>query len=85
MEILIFTLGVGMTYFMVLYPCWRAQMEKNERDFKEVYHAFKLRMVRRFYPDLRHLSFYELEEEYDIEVMFNQIGLFNPNARGLEH
>ena len=81
MEILIFTIGIALTYFMVLYPCWRAQMEKNERDFKEVFHAFKLRMVRRFYPDLRHLSFYELEEEYDIEVMFNQIGLLGRRPR----
>jgi hypothetical protein len=78
MEILIFTLGVGLTYWMILSPCWKAQHARNVRDYQEVYHAYRLRMVRRFYPELRHLSFSELEDNFDIDQAFDRIGSFKP-------
>lgn len=81
MEIFIFVIGVALTYFLVIAPCWQAQMERNRQEFEEVYHAFKLRMVRRCYPDIRHLSFAEIEETYDIDGSFDQIGLFQVRSR----
>ena len=81
MEILIYTIGVLLTYIVVLHPYWQAQIARRERDFEEIYHAYKLRMVRRHYPDLRHLSFSDLEELYDIDGSFNNIGHFRPQSR----
>jgi hypothetical protein len=74
MEICIFTIGIALTYTMVVAPYWRAQQERVQREYEEVYHAFKLRMVRRFYPEQRHLSFSELEEAFDIDASFDNIG-----------
>ncbi len=81
MEILIFVTGIALTYFLVIYPCWCAQMDRTKREFDEVYHAFKLRMIRRCYPDIRHLSFAEIEEQYDVDGSFDNIGLFAVKAR----
>lgn len=76
MEIAIFITGIVLTYTLVIAPYWKALQERAARDYEEVYHAFKLRMVRRHYPDQRHLSFAELEEEFDIEASFQNIGQF---------
>ena len=74
MEISIYVTGIALTYLLVLLPCWRAQQERLQAEFDEVYHAFKLRMVRRYYPDYRHLSFSELEDQFDIDASFHNIG-----------
>ena len=80
MEILILILGFGLTYGMILSPCWKAQRARNAREYQEVYHAYRLRMVRRFYPELRNLSFSELEENFDIDQAFDRIGSFRPRT-----
>ena len=77
MEILIFILGVGLTYWMILSPCWKAQRARNTRDCQEVYHAYRLRMVRRYYPELKNLSFSEIEENWDVNHAFDLIGTYS--------
>lgn len=76
MDICIYVIGILLSYTLLLAPWWRNQQERTRREFEEVYHAFKLRMVRRYYTEYRHLSFAELEEEFDIDASFHNIGQY---------
>lgn len=84
MEILFYGLAAVLTYYFIANPYLQYHREKSRRELEEAYHIFKLRTVRRFYPDARKMGFAELEETYDIEASYQNIGRPFQSAQNIE-
>jgi hypothetical protein len=74
MDAIIALLGLVLSYFLLLRPYWLSLRERVQDEARETYRAFQLRMVRRYYPEMQQLSFWEMEQMYDIGEAFHRIG-----------
>jgi hypothetical protein len=55
-------------------PVLRASYEVKQRNLEERFFFIKLRLVRKYYPQLHELTYTEILEEYDVESLYNDIG-----------
>jgi hypothetical protein len=58
----------------LVVPAMRnARALERERRLEQVYHL-KLRLVRRYYKELSELTYTEIADQYDVDVLWNNIG-----------
>lgn len=55
-------------------PVLRASYAEKQRSLEERFFLIKLRLVRKYYPQLHDLTYTEILEEYDVEALYNDIG-----------
>ena len=70
------TSGLICAYLIgeVVVPALRtAQRREMERRREQLY-LQKLRLVRRYYPELAELTYSEIVDRYDVEILWNNIG-----------
>jgi len=72
------TLSILCTFLLiwqVLLPLGAYYHELHARDARETYAMFKLRTVRRYYPELHKYSYEEILSEYDVNALYNNLSL----------
>ena len=74
MEPIFYILAAGLTWVYIARPYLRYHEAKARRQYDESLRLFKLRQIYRFYPQVLHLECRELEELYDIETSYQNIG-----------
>lgn len=62
------------TIVAIAAPVLRASYRQGQRDLEERFFLIKLRIVRKYYPQLQELTYSEILEEYDIDALYNDIG-----------
>lgn len=68
--------GIICAYLIgeMIVPALRtAQTKEMERRREQVY-LQRLRLVRRYYPELAELTYSEIVDQYDVEILWNNIG-----------
>jgi len=60
----------------------RASYLRAEIALEESYFHTKLRLVRRFYPQLQELTYSEIVEQYDVDALYENIGRSRHHRHG---
>lgn len=55
-------------------PVLRASYYQGQRNLDERFFLIKLRIVRKYYPQLQELTYTEILEQYDVEALYHDIG-----------
>lgn len=63
-----------LSFFFIWRPYQQYCRQESERRFAIKYKNFKLIAVRRYYPTLQQLSFSEIEEKYNLDLIYQNIG-----------
>ena len=66
-------LSVVLTLTMVVLPLARNSQAKQHRRFLAQHRAFMLVTVKRYYPELAHLSYDEIESRYNVVEAYDRI------------
>lgn len=74
MEAIFISIGTALFTLFVAVPYLHYYKLKARRDFEQGFRFFKLRQIYRFYPEVLHIDWRDLEEMYDIEASYQQIG-----------
>lgn len=67
-------LAALLTFAFVIQPVRRARLERGASDAERNLRHLRLRAIRAYYPSLAEMSFEEIEEQYDVETSFHNIG-----------
>lgn len=72
----IFASGLICAYLIaeLVIPALKAAHAKDLEKRQEQLHFTKLRLIRRYYPELQQKTYSEIDEHYDIETLWNNIG-----------
>lgn len=76
MQNAIVMLSLVMSYFWVVQPLLVYRRQRAERRYYEAFENYKLRMVRRYYPELHTWSFDEIKRTIDVDMSYDNIGRF---------
>lgn len=55
-------------------PVLRASYFQGQQNLEERFLLIKLRIVRKYYPQLQELTYTEILEQYDVDALYNDIG-----------
>lgn len=74
MVLFFLTLISSLAIYSVVLPMREYYRIKNEKDFKMKLRFLKIWAVKKYYPELSEFSLEEINEMYDIESAFQNIG-----------
>jgi hypothetical protein len=74
MNLLVLTLCALGTCMYVVYPLIAAHRARVMRDRSEKVNLLKVFAIRRYYPQLRHLTVEEIRARYQVEASYQAIG-----------
>ena len=63
-----------LTLLWVTIPILRSLRKSGEESLEEAVFLVKLRLVRKYYPELHELSYTEIAERFDIDRAYENIG-----------
>lgn len=66
-------LTVTLALAFVILPILRYQSRQDAQAFDLAYRSFKLRTVQRHYRFLRAMAPWEIEKQYDLDLLFHSI------------
>ncbi len=72
--LIISLLIISLAYFCVVSPYRRYVREQGYKKFQRQYKFFKLKAVQASYPTLQDLSLREIEEKYNLTLIYENIG-----------
>jgi hypothetical protein len=77
-----FISGVICAYLIaeLLVPALKAARAKDLEERHEQLYLTKLRIVRKYYPELDQKTYSEIVEQYDVETLWNNIGTHPRNT-----
>lgn len=77
-----FISAVICTYLIaeLLVPALKAARAKDLEERYEQLYLTKLRLIRKYYPELDQKTYSEIVEQYDVETLWNNIGTHPRNT-----
>ncbi len=58
----------------LIAPVLQQSYDRGQSELQERLMCIRLRLVRKYYPQLHELTYTEILEQYDIEALYNDIG-----------
>jgi len=74
MTLLFAVLSVYFVLSFIIAPVQRYYSSKYDQQFERTYKHFKLRAIRNYYEVVEDMTFAEIEELYDINQSYDNIG-----------
>ena len=68
--------GLLLTTTMVLLPLRSFCRESARHHYYQTYRTAQLCAIKRYYPQLRRLTFYEIEQNFDVGKLYHSIGRY---------
>ena len=77
-----FISGVICAYLIaeLLVPALKAARARDLAERQERLYLTKLRIIRKYYPELEQKTYSEIVEHYDVETLWNNIGTHPRNT-----
>lgn len=63
-----------LSLYYIVIPVMQYNRYVARREWEEELKYFKLRAVKRYYPALRDLSYSEIQETYNVDAAYDNIG-----------
>ena len=63
----------------IIGPAIKNARHRNEANLEQRFFLTKLRIVRRFYPQLSELTYCEILDRYDVDALYDNLGRGSAN------